>query len=48
MLKDIENDKAASRYVVWLRFAPLLTQKDCRKQNVLEFLKGQLLSSVCC
>jgi len=43
MLKELEGDKAAGRYIVWLRFASGFRWKDCRKENVVEFLKGEFL-----
>jgi len=42
MLADLEKDKAAGRYVIWLRFTPVLGRNDCRKENVVEFLDGEL------
>ena len=43
MLKEFENDKAAGRYVIWLRFSMVLEGQDCRTENVVEFLRGDLI-----
>jgi len=35
MLKELESDKAAGRYVIWLRFTCVLEWKDCNKERSL-------------
>ena len=45
MLKELEQDKSAGQYVVWLRFIPLVCWRDCRKESITEFLQGELFSS---
>jgi len=45
MLRDLEKDKAAGRYFVWLRFHPVLRWHECRNEDVVEFLRGDL---ICC
>jgi len=39
MLKELESDKAAGRYVLWLRFTRVLKWKGCNKKSLLEFFR---------
>jgi len=43
MLKELERDKAAGRYVVWLRFTHVFTWKDRNevKDSLAELFQGE-------
>ena len=45
MLRDLENDKAVGCYFVWLRFDPWLKWLECSREDVVDFLRGDL---ICC
>jgi len=42
MLKEVEDDKANGRFVVWIRFVPVINCAVCRQENIVEFLQGEL------
>jgi len=47
MLRDLEKDKATGRYFVWLRFHPVLRWHECSNEDVVEFLRGDMICYCC-
>jgi len=45
MLKELESDKAAGRYIVWLRFTHVFTWKNRNKvkDSLTEFFQGEFI-----